>query len=265
MTVCVYFHEFNGTVMTTYDCYCLLKKYIPDLKCLFILSDTKTIMPFISYFKDVKFILQNDISTYKDDIIICSAYFFHSAVQHFTHLTLHADKIIIFDSACLIRDSINNTGTAKLIKSLPNYTVLGNEFNQQFFDPQYYVLFPAPMNFERLDKYKIKIHSVYKVNTLQRRKHLSPLEYAGYSYHRHEHINGLYFENIGRTFFEYIYMGRPVQYSPKNKSIDDGLTYYLNKLGIDDNKKHYITDMSNKVQEVFNFDYDKFLTVCNQP
>lgn len=258
MTIISYFPEFNGTVMTTHDCYCLLKPHIPKLRYLFVLPDKRKFIPFINYFPHISPFVADHNSNYSDDVIICSAYLFHSIAIGKLGLSISCDKLVVFDSACFIHDEYEHNGTVELIKNF-DYLVLGNDFNKKYFEEDRYMLFPAPINFLRLDTFKIKRQSIYHVNARQRHRNLEPLSYKGFSYNRHESISGIFFENVGRTFFEYIYMNRDVFYSAKNKTLDDGLTYYMKLLGFDDTKDHVIKNCTDSVRNVFSFDPHVFL------
>jgi len=55
-----------------------------------------------------------------------------------------------------------------------------------------------------------------------------------------EVCTGIFVENIGKLIFEFCYLNKPVYYSPKNKTFNDGLHYYLKLFNIDDNKEQII-------------------------
>lgn len=62
-------------------------------------------------------------------------------------------------------------------------------------------------------------------------------------------MNDVYYENIGKLIFEFLYLGRSVYYSSKNKCFDDGLTYYLKLFDIDDNKTQKIEIKKEDIEE----------------
>jgi len=69
-----------------------------------------------------------------------------------------------------------------------------------------------------------------------------------------------YLENIGKLIFEFCYLNKPVYYSIKNKTINDGLHYYLKLFNVDDNINQILNITKEEIIEklVFN-DNDKIL------
>jgi len=73
-----------------------------------------------------------------------------------------------------------------------------------------------------------------------RQTYLNTLQFTGYAFCRISPVytgiyEGVYIENIGKLIFEYLYLNRTVDYYPYRKHTDDGLHYYLQLFGIDDN------------------------------
>lgn len=71
--------------------------------------------------------------------------------------------------------------------------------------------------------------------------------YSGYKYNRwYKYTDKIYYENIGKLLFEFIYYNKKSIYSNKNKCIDDGLTYMFNRFGLSDNKDFALSDILSK-------------------
>ena len=64
---------------------------------------------------------------------------------------------------------------------------------------------------------------------------------------------GMYAENIGKVIFEFRWLGRPVHYSPVNRTQPDGLTEYLAALGVDDRLEQDLTFTRADVDRVLGF------------
>lgn len=74
-------------------------------------------------------------------------------------------------------------------------------------------------------------------------------DYSKLAYSRHKvDETNFYAEIKGKLIFEFLYFGKQVHYSPKNKVFDDGLTDYLNLFGIDDNIEQ---DLNISREEVY--------------
>lgn len=197
----------------------------------------------------------------KFDTLIVSADFIGQDWELFK--TFSYKNLIIIDSSKIYIDRIKYDNiTAQRINSIDNKIVLGNKFNSQFINSDYEIWYHK-LSKVRLNYIKNKYNTPLYNDTLHRNnnddffpimdKHPSFHNYTEYFYHRYRTWdNGVtYIENIGKMIFEYLYCGKSVIYSPKNKTMDDGLTEYLNLFGIDDNKeqKLFITkeDIENKL------------------
>jgi len=166
-------------------------------------------------------------------------------------LTKSSDKIecnraIFLDATGLAISKY--TGTEKdYFKNVPdNSILLGNKSNEwagkYFLDfTEYYHRFSK----QRLDFIESKMgedDDVLTVEDIRRTKRTKdgfdklPHRFRELVYNRWFAIApDVYVENIGKLIFEFRYIGKMVRYSAKNKTFDDGLTFYLQKFGIDDN------------------------------
>lgn len=91
-------------------------------------------------------------------------------------------------------------------------------------------------------------------------------EYGCFAYCRHYMLeNGIYIENIGRILFEFLLNGKQVDYYPINKTIDDGMHYYLQQIGIDDNDTHIDMQVNKSaIESKFGFsENDLLLDIIN--
>ena len=91
-------------------------------------------------------------------------------------------------------------------------------------------------------------------------------EYGCFTYCRHYMLeNGIYIENIGRILFEFLLNGKQVDYYPINKTIDDGMHYYLEQIGIDDNDTHIDMQVNKStIESKFGFsENDLLLDIIN--
>lgn len=67
-----------------------------------------------------------------------------------------------------------------------------------------------------------------------RYKFLNTLKFKSFAFERMAHTeNRLHIENIGKLFFEYLYIGKQVDYYPTNICMKDGMCYYMENLDID--------------------------------
>ncbi len=71
-----------------------------------------------------------------------------------------------------------------------------------------------------------------------------PHNYAGYIYHRWFERKGMFAENIGKMIYEFVLLDKPVQYKAINKTMNDGLHYYLKYLDVDDSFDQYLSNIS---------------------
>ncbi len=60
---------------------------------------------------------------------------------------------------------------------------------------------------------------------------------------------GLFIENIGKLIFEFQYFNKPVWYSAKNKTVNDGLHWYLKLFNIDDTKDQELKIQTQEIKE----------------
>ena len=152
-----------------------------------------------------------------------------------------------------------------------------NKFNSKFVDNSFawYMKFSP----ERINKLKNLVSN--KKDTLVaeeyyhskiKEENIKPFDYKEYLYYRYDKKNddnlytdngARYYENIGKLLFEFILLGKNSIYLPKNKKFDDGLTEFMNDMGLDDNKEYKFSDKDKQFFEdkLFMKSDDKLLTI----
>lgn len=253
--------KLDGTFTTILDIYFNLKKinFSPIFMCP--KNNFHYIFKYYRFFidtyfiKNIKFIDNlNILSNYKYDVIITTANVFR---QNPT-LKFNCNKLIILDTLELFyniyyqkKDRFVNS----ILASTENFKILANGYYQKFNYPnyvEYYIKFSE----ERLrfiqNKSNNKNNILYTTsndNTYDQWRSMKNIHsFKEYHYNRWIYIdNGIYFENIGKLIFEYIYLNKKVQYSIKNRKNDgDGLTYYLKLFDIDDKKNLILNELIDK-------------------
>ncbi len=154
--------------------------------------------------------------TFNNDIIICSARLLADCVTD-EKIKIRAKKLIVLDSLDMARKKYG----------------CGPDFDSQVnADECIFLINPANVGITKFKEY------VYYHKFNQRRldlKHV-PERKLKYSRRKKKFIKigeDQYFENIGKSIFEYSYMGYPVSYSIDGMFTCDGLFYYLGLLGVE--------------------------------
>lgn len=261
-----------GNIMSINDLSLELSKYIDSsLHCQIdgrALHDKlgNKLKPFIIFNKICKcmytkrFNLLNFESITDNDIIISTMWHVTQAAEYFNFYNIRAKSLILLDSLDVYTSYLNDTLKDILHKLSYRYKeifLLANPFNVEIYKK----IKDIPRNII-IDEYYTKLSKdriltlgksinndsiLLKSNILSDKyenhyiydnhmKFINTLEYNGFGYCRHYMLNnGIYIENIGKILLEYIYLGRKTDYYAYNKSLDDGLHYYLKLLDIDDN------------------------------
>ena len=262
--ICSYF-KMNGAVTSLLDTYFNIKNYINDIE-FNIVCNPRSTKNFIKYKNEYPNINFKNITTHNFDTLILSADFIGQEYNIFKKFKYN--KLIILDSFKIYIDYCkNNNATANRIKELSNCYILGNKFNESFFkeNDNYYIYYHK-FSKERLD-FLEKIYSK-EYNILIRNEEETDFfmhKFSSYKYERfHTCDNITFLENIGKLIFEYRYLNKPVYYSSKKKTIDDGLTEYLSLFGIDDNNSQDILITKNDIRnKLFMKDNDLMLEIIN--
>lgn len=207
---------------------------------------------------DLKNIYPIDYNTHHP-IIITSFY----TIPYIDLNKLHGDVLILLDA--LEVSVFHSTGILgeyldTLAKQFKYIYLPVNPFNEKIMKKyhltnnislfEYY----TKLSKSRVDKYgkDININAIlirderlkeYYTNYYlynDRQTYLNTLQFTGYAFCRISPVytgiyEGVYIENIGKLIFEYLYLNRTVDYYPYRKHTDDGLHYYLQLFGIDDN------------------------------
>lgn len=270
--VCGY-RKLNGVCTSLFDIYFnLIERNIP-------VTFNLTIHPNgfydMLYYKDeYPSIPYKKLMKYSFDTLIISSDFIGQDWDIFKNFKYK--NLIIVDSTKIYIDYLkNNNVTSTRLNSIKNKTVLGNKFNSQFVDNDYYIWHHKFSN-KRMkyleNKYAGRGDGVlYRINNSDTYsildRHISYHLYNECFYHRYRSWdNGVtYVENIGKTIFEYLYMKKKVIYSPKNKTMDDGLTEYLSLFDIDDNVEQELHISKEELEDkLFMKDTDLLLDIINR-
>ena len=237
-----YFEKCNGVFTSMLDIYYNLSMfgYHPTFT---LIVDPRSKYIYKKSLDEFPTIKTKNIITYNYDILIVSADFILKNYNIFKYIKYK--HLLILDSTKIYIDYTNKNYTyIDVINSLENKTILGNKFNSKYFHKDYMIYYHN-FSYNRLQHlkslYSNNISQTiirdnkndFSSNNIEKSLHC----YLKYNYNRfHTWDNGkTYIENIGKLIFEFLYLGKKVYYSPKNKTMDDGLTEYLNLFGIDDN------------------------------
>jgi len=159
--------------------------------------------------------------TFDSDIIICSARLLADCATD-EKIKIRAKKLIVLDSLDMARKKYG----------------VGPDFDFQVnADECIFLINPANKDITKFKEY------IYYHKFNERRLNLKhfPERKLKYSRRKKKFIKigqDQYFENIGKSIFEYSYMGYPVSYDTDGMFTKDGLCFYLELLGIDPSKNY---------------------------
>lgn len=198
----------------------------------------------------------------QDDIVISTMWQAATNTEWFNFSEIKGKVLILIDCLDIYTEYLADRLDSLVEKLSSNYKkvyLLANPINMSVYNKalKHYDNVEMYEYYAKLSTYRIDYFSSKAIsgNTLLRTQILKPLypensyiyadhskfintlTYNRYAYCRHFMLeNGLYIENIGKILFEYLYLGRDVDYYPTNKMIDDGMHYYLKQIEIDDNE-----------------------------
>lgn len=266
---------FSGSIVTLTDLQIELSKYFDVRTSLkfFKLLHTKEYKKLINI-KDavdkyclINYSVFNDFI--EDDIIITSYY----ALKNIQLNTFKCKHLIILDSLD-VYDDISNSNI-DLLNDLDclkcNVYLFFNTFNINTFK-KYNINFNniivkeyfSKISKDRVlklgekivhNKILVRDEKLYDSNKElyflynNRYSFLNTLEFKGFSFSRMKHMEKYFVENIGKLFFEYLYLDREVNYFANNKIIDDGMHYYLKKINVDSNINHINIKINKSILE----------------
>ena len=189
----------------------------------------------------------------------------------FTRVDFGARQLLVLDAGTMLRDGLSHDG--RLTKALcahPRVTVLGNRLYEDYvrsLGAEYRVYrhkFSVPrLEFmARLPRTGRTFSSALReTRAFARLRTTSPenLAYDDFTasaldYQRWCTVApGVYAENVGKSLFEFVYLGLPVHYSPVNKCLDDGLTEYLGEFDLGDEEPLDLVLSKDQVLSVLGF------------
>lgn len=172
---------------------------------------------------------------FESDIIVCSARLIHE-IMNGIDIKLKCKKLIVLDSLDTYKSKIGEFPDFDLyFNTLPNTKILQLSNPATFRNTKY----------EQREYYHklslIRLKSIRQTGNLKN-------EYT-FSRRRDEKRNiggGVYFENIGKSFFEYLYFVKKVNYSNDGCKIKDGMCFYMEKFGLDGFKNYENLKISKK-------------------
>ena len=217
ITLVHYLDGVNGSLISIIDYYTYLDRIGFDVE-LVLATDSTTIGKSIQCLYNSYNLYQylNNIKLTKvieSDIIICSNALFFKGF----------DVRLIYDNLYVL-DSMETT--------MMKYGLL-----DETFLPKDALYFCNPCNF--LDGYHCTEY-YHKIDFNRNTRVFGDIVYRR-SYKPSIKVGkGKYIENINKTLFEHLYFGYSVDYDPDGKFIDDGLTYYLRNINVDDSKSQTI-------------------------
>lgn len=256
-------NKLDGTFTTVLDTYFNLLNYGIKIDFLCLKKDFFPIYNNYKFFidkyflKHLKFVDYKDLVNKKYDVIITTANLFKENI-----IRINCKKLLVLDSMSLylsiyfgrkdifidnIIDSINHE----------NFKILASKFYEKFNYPNY-IEYYIKFNEKRLQHIKNNSNNIDKIlytsdskdtyNNHRSTSRISIHSFKEYHYNRWFLINNdIYFENIGKLMYEYIYLNKRVKYSPKNKNTpEDGLTHYLKLFGVDDSKNLILSNYISK-------------------
>ena len=284
--ICIFFpfgSVVSGTLISMVDLYLNLKSFNYNIPIVIQSKNNTELFRFSRRYLNNNMFLFNNITTsniISCDIVITSLQSFSHIMFENTDLIFDTDKLIIFDTADFISMEHKYKCIDNFYKTINNSTkkckdvlFYANKFNidryiKPYFDHKEYYHklckerlnwnIPLNINGKYLSTVSQEHSDIYKD---VKKNDVSIYEYNGYNYQRWCPFGDIYYENIGKLIYEYLYYDKPVIYSPTNKMFDDGLTYYLKQFDIDDNKFQVLDITSNDIElKMFMNKYDNILS-----
>ena len=262
----------TGTFSTFIDLYFNIKKLFPDVKIKLFPKINKNSFKMMIYknvgnYTDILCSNTNE-SLITDQTIITSTKVFHDILINNCNVSIKCKNLILLDTWDIYRTTLNNTtdDLISLIKSsAENIFFLGNSFNLNLCNFKNKFLYFHKLSEERLSSLipqknnslifyrddSVVVDTFLKYFSTSNKKitYKELFQCSEYHYTRWDHKNNIYFENIGKMIFEFLWMNKKVKYFSNNKSINDGLTEYLKLFNIDDNITQYLNISKNDIEK----------------
>lgn len=253
----------NGSVFTLSDLQLELQKYMnveTHLKFFKLNNPSefkllKNIKNAITKYALIEYDINECVN--KDDIVITSYY----VLINVDFSNIKAKSLIILDSLDVYND-IKKQKFYDVINSIKqnfeNVYLLFNTFNYNLISDIENVTkieYFSKLSTTRINKLKgletderelIRVQELKNSEKKQylynnRYEFINTLKFKSFSFLRMPHLDSqITVENFGKLFFEYLYLEREVNYYCKNKVVNDGMHYYMKKIGLDSN-----TDLIN--------------------
>lgn len=249
----------TGSASSIIDLYYNLIKYFNvHIKFYTRISPTSLIIKIKENYGDDTQLLKSVLCN--NDYINCNILICTSRVFNEITPSINCNYLIMLDSWDLYRANKYNTLSQLWEKVFKVYTsnlyILGNPSNFRFFPMnnniyEYYHKFSTErlnyirpiktinMNFCRTN---ININNKIILKTIKNKHTVKNIfNCHKYYFSRWDHGEDIYFENIGKLLFEFLYFKRDVVYTIYNRYEVDGLTYYLKQININDEYNQYIS------------------------
>ena len=272
----------NGSVFTLTDLQLELQKYYPvksyfkyfnltrpgEYKKLFNMKKAVDDYCLVNY--------ENFKSPFYSDIVITSYY----TLINIDFSEISGKHLIILDSLDVYIDidtvfyqRINN------IKGFNKIHLLFNAFNTSLLEPKLNSNIIVHNYFTKLSSTRVNklkedsddrlmvrteaLQNKYQGSFLynDRFNFLNTLKFKGFIFSRMHHTDKkISVENFGKLFFEYLYLGKKVDYYPDDIILKDGMCYYMELIGLDPYKEHININIDKNIleREIF-FNSDDYL------
>jgi len=261
----VYYEKMSGEFTSILDAYVNTKKYLDNVKIKVVAKANKHLKQLRNSLpQNIEIELYNDeIKDIECDICVLSSFYFFQLARQEIRDFIKAKRYLVFDSSSFIIAEYNDINMMDLIPW--NATVLCNNFNSRFC--KNFKIYYHKIDFDRVisaaSRPQLTQNNVLKKDSTI----LDPLTYNELLYKRNINISfnvsperpKRFFENIGKSIFEFAYLNKPVYYSPENKCFDDGLTEYLSLFNINDNKEQIIKIPKKELMDKLSFQANDLL------
>lgn len=250
VTVLNYFRETNGTLTSTCDAYCGLKEFSNQDIQIVTIDDSHqgpAAFPLFAHYNLNNLDITKSLSkkrVIETDVLVTSSFLPSCQYQFGVDIEFRCNRVVLLDSLSFFL-AHNMGGVDQYLDFTENVLFPGvevvylcNPWNQQWV-PQAHEYYHK-LWWPRLDylKPETTVDEPFNRETRNYKRGTNKdniFVHKSFDYARWFVRFGSYVENIGKLLYEFQYLGRDVNYSPKNKEFNDGLTYYLQYLGIDDN------------------------------
>ena len=190
-------------------------------------NDITCNIPFLQYnhnFGDISLskCIEKIPNKFEADTIVCSGRLLYEIING-ANITLKYKKLLVIDSLDILKSKLGifpNLDDAIDGKAI-FFFFFSSIRNSKHEQKNYYI---------KLSEQRMKWLNFS--NIVKKRKCNETIKYSRKNKMKIEIFPNRFVENIGKTIFENLYLGRKINYSPDGMFMKDGLFYYLNLFGI---------------------------------